>query len=140
MDNPIKLFVATKAFIVKDGKVLVLREASDYKDGTNPGKYDIVGGRIEPGERYDDALRREVFEETGLEVEVGKPFAVNEWRPTPHGEQWQIVAIFFECTYQGGEITLSVDHDGYEWLDPKEYQDFPIMENLKSVFESFNNK
>ena len=76
MEN-IKLFVATKAFISYNGKILILRESSQYVDGSNSGKYDIVGGRMQPGQRFDDSLRREVSEETGLTVTVQEPFFVN---------------------------------------------------------------
>src|SRR5258708_5664220 len=70
----IKLFVATKAFIVYNGKVLILQESNKYTDGSNEGKFDVVGGRIVPGERFDESLLREIEEETGLEVKIGKPF------------------------------------------------------------------
>ncbi|MBU1037368.1 hypothetical protein KKF32_05110 [Patescibacteria group bacterium] len=43
-----KLFVATKAFIVHQGKVLILKESPKYQDGANIGKYDVAGGRIKP--------------------------------------------------------------------------------------------
>ena len=92
----IKLFVATKAFIVNDGKVLLVRESNKYKDGANEGRYDVVGGRVNPEQRFDDGLIREINEETGLNVKIGKPFFVNEWRPVVRGEKWQIVGVFFE--------------------------------------------
>jgi 8-oxo-dGTP diphosphatase len=92
-----KLFVATKAFIVYNGKILVVRESNQYKDGSNAGKYDVIGGRMEPGQHFRDSLIREIQEETGLTVTVGKPFFVNEWRPVVKDEPWQIVGIFFAC-------------------------------------------
>lgn len=92
-----KLFVATKAFIERDGKVLLVRESQKYQDGTNPGKFDVPGDRLNPGERFDDALRREVKEETGLTATVHEPICVGEWRPTVRGECWQIVGVFFPC-------------------------------------------
>ena len=93
-----KLFVATKAFIVHHGKVLLLKESSAYADGTNASKFDVVGGRIKPGERFDESLLREIKEETGMEVTLGRPFFVNEWRPQVQGEQWQIVATFLNVS------------------------------------------
>ena len=39
--------VAMKAVIVKDGKVLLLREAKTYKDGTNIGRFHMPGGRLD---------------------------------------------------------------------------------------------
>ena len=44
-DEPV-LFVAQKAIIVNKNKVLIIREASTYKDGTNIGKWGVPGGRI----------------------------------------------------------------------------------------------
>ena len=69
-----KLFVATKAFIVYNNKVLILRESIKYQEGTNHGKYDVVGGRVKPGQRFDESLLREIKEETGLAVKISQPF------------------------------------------------------------------
>jgi len=137
--NP-KLFVATKAFIIFQGKVLIVRESGSYKDSTNTGKFDIVGGRLEPGEHFKDCLLREIKEETGLEVTVGKPFFVNEWRPTKNGESWQIVGIFFECFAMTNTVTLSTDHDAYEWIDPKDYALYQVIENLHPAFKAYLEK
>lgn len=135
-----KLFVATKAFVTYQGKVLILRESSQYKDGSNAGKYDIVGGRVTPGQRFDDSLLREVHEETGMKVKIGKPFYVGEWRPIVRGEQWQIVATFFECQADSDKVTLSEDHGEYQWIDPKDYAQYPLIDNLKPAFESYLSK
>lgn len=138
-----KIFVATKAFVLYEGKVLILRESGKYIDGTNVGKYDVVGGRVEPGQRFDESLRREITEETGLEVQIGRPFFVNEWRPVVRGEQWQIVGTFFECMAESDAVQLSSDHDEYLWIDPKDYVKYNIIDNLIPAFESYitiNNK
>lgn len=136
----IKLFVATKAFIKYQNKILIVRESGKYADGTNVAKFDIVGGRMEVGQRFDESLLREVKEETGLEVKIGKPFFVNEWRPVVRGEQWQIVGIFFECTASTDKVTLSQDHDAFEWINPKDYKNYPVIENLYPAFDAYNNR
>lgn len=135
-----KFFLATKAFVVHDDKVLILREASTNPDGTNEGSYDIPGGRLHPGEQVIDTLLREIAEETGLEVAIKHPFTHGEWRPMVRGEQWQIIAFFFICESASNTVTLSEEHDSYEWIDPKEYANYPIIDNLKSVFETYNSK
>lgn len=136
MDTP-KLFIATKALIVRDGKVLVVRESGQYKDGTNAGRFDVIGGRMEPGQSFEDNLRREVREETGLKVVVGRPFFVNEAYPVVRGEQWQVVRIFFECEAPEGEVKLSEDHDAFAWIDPQSYKEAGLIENLFLVFETY---
>ena len=133
---PTKMFIATKAFIVNDGKVLVVHKATDDV-GTDTKKYEVVGGRIEPGEHYEDALRREVKEEVGLEVDILEPFAVSEWFPNVKGEPWHIVGIFFECQPKNDTITLGADHDDFKWVDPANIDAVPIMDNLRTVFSAY---
>ena len=141
MSNQPHLFVAAKAFICNpQGQVLVLRESAKYVDGTNVGYYDVPGGRIKPGENHLDCLRREVREETGLEVEVGTPFATTEWCPTIHGEPWQIVGIFFRCTPKSMDVQLSTDHDDFKWINPAHAAQEGAIPNMVPTFERFLNK
>lgn len=132
-----KMFVATKAFIVNNGKVLILRESSKYQDGSNVGKFDVVGGRVEPGQRFDESLIREITEETQLRVTVGRPFFVNEWRPIVRDEPWQIVGTFFECSSDSADVVLSEDHDFYEWINPEEYKNYNLIDSIVPAFESY---
>lgn len=132
-----KQLVAMKAFLVRDGKVLILRESLKNPDGTNVGKYDVVGGRVEPGERFDETLKREIQEETGINATLGRPFFVGEWRPVVRGEQWQIIATFFTCDSPTTRVTLGRDHDEYQWIDPAKFRDYPIIENLVPAFEAY---
>lgn len=132
-----KLYIATKAFILHKNKVLILKESAKYADGANAGKYDLPGGRLKPGERYDDALKREVREETGLDVTVGKPIAVSEWRPVIKGEHSQIVGVFFLCTTDTDKIKLSKDHDSSLWIHPKDHEKHAIIPTNLPAFHAF---
>ena len=132
-----KLFVATKAFIMKDGKILILKESQKYKDGANAGRFDVVGGRVKPGQRFDESLLREIKEETGLDVKISKPFFANEWRPVVRGEQWHIVGIFFLCNAVSDNIVLSEDHEEFKWIKPEEYKEHNLIPNLHPAFEEF---
>lgn len=132
-----RLFVATKAFIEYEGKILILQESGKYVDGTNVGRYDVPGGRVEPGQRFDESLRREIQEETGLEVEIKEPFHVGEWRPQVRGEQWQIVGIFFSCKATSNAVVLGEDHSSFEWINPQAYATYNLIENLKPAFEAY---
>ena len=133
----IKQFVAMKAFIFFGGKVLVLRESDKYTDGTNAGKYDVVGGRVKPGEQFEESLRREIKEETGLSVSIGDPFYVGEWRPMVAGEHWQVIGTFFECVAETDEVKLGKDHDGYKWISPGEFDKLPVIESVKQAFDKY---
>jgi len=132
-----KLFVAMKAFVVYDGKVLLIKESSKYSDEFNAGKFDVVGGRVNKGERFEACLIREIKEETGLDVRIGKPFFVNEWRPVVNGEEWQIIGMYFECFSDSDEVKLSEDHEEFIWIDPEKFNDYEIIDNMKKVFEGY---
>lgn len=142
-ETPPAFFVATKAFVNHGGKILILRESNKYSEGTNAGFFDVVGGRVNPGEKFDDCLRREIQEETGLEVKMGRPFFVGEWRPVVRGEPWQVVGIFFECFADSDAVVLSDDHDGYKWIDPKNFENEDLIParngrfDLRTAFEAY---
>lgn len=102
--------VATKAVVKNnEGKYLILMKSS--KEDINPNTYDIPGGRINFGEKLEEAVVREVKEETGLEVRPKRVFDV--WTFTK--EDFQLVGINFLCELAGGELKLSEEHDSTNW-------------------------
>ncbi len=125
--SEVNLRVAAKAVIVKNGKVLLLREASTYTEGTNIGKWGIPGGRIEAAESFFDGLRREVREETGLDVEIGDPVHIGEWWPTIHDVKNHIVALFVLCEPLHETVTLSEEHDVSAWVGQDDLANYNVM-------------
>lgn len=107
-----KLYFAQKAFIEVAGHLLLVRKSGD--DPHNPGRWEMPGGRLHLGEDIDDHLRREVYEEVGLEVEPGRPFHVWQWswRNALDGGMSQIVAVARRCTARSTAVTLDNQVDG----------------------------
>lgn len=135
-----KLFVATKAFLVNEGAVLIIRESSGYEDGTNANKFDIVGGRINPGTPTRKNLEREIEEETGFSLEVPldlQPFAMDEWYPKPKDVPFHIVGMFFKLPAPSREVRLSNDHLEYQWIDPRSHQEYPMIESMHRIFDIY---
>jgi len=136
--------VACKAVIGIDGKVLILREGSTYEEGTQVERWGFPGGRINPGEPFLDGLRREVLEETGLQIESQEPFYVGEWFPTIKGQPNHIVAIFFACTPLKGtkenDVRLSEEHDNYRWVTAAEVVMLDIMPPDDDVLATYFKK
>ncbi len=131
--------VGQKAFIEKNGTILVL---NDPLDGL-----DFPGGKIQEGEAKDGnaeslifALKREVKEETGLEIEVLEPFAVwyRKFSNTSHrnyGKEVYLVA--FQCKYVSGEIRLSDEHNEFKWVDKDSYKEVDDGSEYFDVLRKF---
>lgn len=105
--------VATKALIFDGDKVLVLH--------TPDGYIDFPGGRVDESERdipWIEALRREVDEEVGehVQLDIGQTLFVSKRTYHKEGKTHYIAAIFFECTYMSGDVTLSEEHGNHEWM------------------------
>ncbi len=125
-----KLFqVAAKALIVNpDGKVLVLREPAERNLGSQHGLYGLAGGRMGMNESFDQALHREVLEETGLKVDILYPIYVGEWTPVIMGCPCHIVALFNICRATTTKVKLSQEHDDYQWIEKKDVARFDFMQ------------
>ena len=96
--------------IIKDGKILL----SKQWDG-----YDIPGGGVDLGETTEEAVRREVKEETGLDVKVGQiVFCGDSFFKLPfYDDQYvQSLLLYYLCEVTGGEIST----DGFDEHE-KEY-------------------
>lgn len=124
--NNIILQVAMKAVIVHDGKVLILRETAKHDTNTQVGRYQMPGGRLNPGEAFDMALNREILEETGLKVKQLYPILVGEWRPVIKSLPHQIVGVFMVCQAGSAKVKLSEEHDDYKWINAKDYKKYDI--------------
>lgn len=129
--------VACKALIVYEGKVLVLRESGHYDEATLVGKYEVPGGRINPGEPFMQGLHREVHEETGLAVEISDLLYADEWFPEIKGVKNHIVALFFVCKPASTDVVLSVEHDDFQWIDLQSLSSVELAVEDKRAIELY---
>lgn len=104
MSEDLLVYVGLKAAIIKDNRILLLTHAK--------GGIDLPGGKIQTFENLEKECEREVKEETGLDVTVGKPFAI--WKH-PYASK-PILLVGFQCAWKNGEVTLSPEHTAYEWI------------------------
>lgn len=113
--------------LLKNGKgeMLVLK-ATD--NGSYAGYYDLPGGRIDIDEfkkDFTEILAREVSEEIGdIKFKLQrKPVAISRHlipaSMTSAGKNINVLYLFFEALYLSGELKISNEHTGYNWLDLK---------------------
>nr|WP_267902863.1 NUDIX domain-containing protein [Halomarina oriensis] len=81
------------------------------------GTWVVPGGRINDGETAEDALRREMHEETGLDVRVERPVltATDLWRNDDGDPMFTVV---YRCRADERSVTLNEEHEDYVWLTP----------------------
>lgn len=141
MKNDALFCVGQKALIEKDSKILILNDPMKHLD--------FPGGKIQEGEArvgdassLIDALKREVIEETGLEITVSDPFAVWYYEfPELHRNYGKVVyLIAFKCQYISGEIQLSDEHNNFQWVDKKSYKLLDDGSEHFGVLEKYFNE
>jgi len=90
-----RLSPAIIVLIERDDQILLARGHAFL-----PGRFGIIAGFVEPGESLEDAVRREVREEVGIELAQIEYFGSQPW-PFPHG-----IMIGFRARHLRGEISL----------------------------------
>jgi 8-oxo-dGTP pyrophosphatase MutT (NUDIX family) len=98
--------ISVKGVLIHDGCVLLLLNER--------GEWDLPGGRPDPGEDHRAALKREVREEAGLDVEVGAALDGHLFEVLPG----RFVRIeVFACRLMGsGSIAISHEHEDARWV------------------------
>lgn len=123
--NEMKLQVGVKIFLKnKEGKFLLLKRNPEKYQKVR-GEWDIVGGRIEPGSKLLDNLKREVMEETGLEI-VGDPRLIFAQDIIPNEEK-HVVRLSYVGEAHGDLVLDTSENTEYKWLNVEEMKN---QENL----------
>lgn len=128
-EKPFRLAVRA---VIRDeaGRCLLLRRSPANKGFV--GSWEWPGGKADPGESFDVALRREVREETGLEIKLlGVVGAFGFEMP-----QVQVVTLCMEARLAGGTLRLSEEHDAFEWVPLTDMDNWKLLEVLKPVWRN----
>ena len=119
------------ALILRRGRILLVER------GREPlrGYWSLPGGVVEAGERLEEAIRREVREETGLDVEPLGVFEVFEriHRDSRGRPEYHYVLIDYLCRVRGGELNPADDVASARWVSPAELAGYRITEGTLPV-------
>jgi ADP-ribose pyrophosphatase YjhB (NUDIX family) len=128
--------VGVGAVVVKDGRAVIIKRGNEpYK-----GQWSIPGGRVEFGESLVDAVRREMREETGLEVHVGPLLGVFERIVPDEGRiRYHYVILDYLCTCIGGVLCAGDDAEDAVWVTGEQLADYDIRPSAVGVIRQALN-
>lgn len=117
--------------IQNDGAWLLCKMAGDR--GVFPGQWAISGGGVEPGEKIEEALRREIREELGEKLVLNQitPWTFSDDVRTKiyaDGRQEEIYMIYliFDCVSANREIVLNDEFQDYAWVRPEDLASYDL--------------
>lgn len=131
---PDRPYLAVSAAIVRDGQVLIVRRGRPPAQGI----YTLPGGAVEAGETLEDAVAREVFEETGLEIEPVVLAGHNEVIIRDDDDQVErhFVILCFAARWIAGTPEISDEIAEARWIDPDELDELRTTDGLREIIDS----
>lgn len=137
-DKKIVQKIVLGGVIVKDGKILILQR-HDNED-IYPGLWELPSGKRNFLESSDDALRREIKEETGLEVFIITPFFVFDYQIAKEEEIRDSTQINFIVQPEtGGVVKLSSEHQSFVWINKDELEMYNLTKVIKqTIYKAFD--
>lgn len=117
----------------ENNEILLLKRHP--KSRTNPNKWELPGGKVDPGEFFDEALIREFKEETGLDVVLGDFYhAIQD--DFPHKRTVVTVLELEIKPKTSKKITISNEHVDYMWCKTSKILEFELSSSLIKLLES----
>jgi 8-oxo-dGTP diphosphatase len=130
---PTRPFLGVGALIFEGAKILLVERAKEPLKGY----WSLPGGILETGEKLDAAIRREVLEETGLEVEPLSIFEIFERiMPDAGGRpEYHYVLIDYLCRPTGGRLQAASDVSQAVWVAEQNLGQYRLTDGTLAVIE-----
>ena len=119
------------ALIFNDKNQLLIVKTHKWK-----GNYTIPGGHVEMGEYLEDALKREILEETGLNMVKAKYLCYQEFVfDDSFWEKRHFIFFDFVCRVEDGVVQLNEEAQDYAWVDIDKIDDYPVDGYVKHFLD-----
>ena len=125
--------ISAGGVIIIDGKILMIKRRNEPE----AGKWTIPGGAINIGERIKDGLKREIFEETGLCVDVKKLLDIMEKiiKDNQGKIKYHYLIADYLCEYVSGDINASSDALEAKLISSDDIDKFELCDGTKGIIE-----
>jgi len=113
-------------------KILLLKISSN--SGHDAGLWEIPGGKVKKDEFFDEALKREYLEETGLEINIESLYNVveNRYIACKSSQKINSIQLIMSVTVSSNDVKISSEHSEYGWFSKKEIDDM-INDELLTI-------
>lgn len=130
---PARPLLGVGALLFRDGAILLIQRGQEPLKGS----WTLPGGLVEPGERLADAVRREMKEETGLDVRPRQVVEIFERiMPGEDGRtEYHYVIIDYLCELEGGALAPASDVADAAWVLPAEFPRYQLSPGTLGVIE-----
>jgi 8-oxo-dGTP diphosphatase len=130
---PRRPLVGVGALIFNGDRILMAQRGKEPLKGW----WSLPGGALETGERLADAVRREVLEETGLEIEPLRVFEIFEriMHDQQGAPEYHYVLIDYVCRVTGGTLCAGDDVCRVEWMERPALSALQITEGTMGVID-----
>jgi 8-oxo-dGTP diphosphatase len=125
--------VGVGAVIVRDGRALIVKRAHEPRKG----EWSLPGGLLELGESLVDAVKREIKEETNLDIEVGPVIETFDrvHRDDAGKIRYHFVIVDYVCWPITGDASPGSDAEEVAWVTASDIDSYNVNAHAKAVIE-----
>lgn len=130
----VRFHITVKGIVVFNNQVLLMKRVRPSTDGL--GYWELPGGGLEYGETPNQALIRELKEETGLDIDIVKP----AYTFTKIRDDYQTVGIGYLCIPKHNNVVISDEHTEYRFCHEEEAKQLlakDIFDDIQCTIEEY---
>ena len=118
-------FDVVAAIIIKDDKYFIAQRNRNKHMGLS---WEFPGGKVEKGETFEIALKREIKEELNIEINVKNKLGEENYQD----DKINVKLHYFICSYAKGEIILN-EHENSAWVTKNDFKNYNFAEGDSDI-------